>query len=122
MNQALVMSTMVRKTRSCRIVGDAPNSDNRHFNVDLLEKTFPRFCDELLSLKSFVVGKEFGPERIPAPDWDICMTNELEIRHETTKLSTEEGYSSNVLTTTKCSTGSSWAILLSSLSSLVDEE
>ena len=84
---------MVRKTRSCRIVGCAPNSDNRHLYADLMEMTFPRFCDERLSLKNFVVDKEFGPKRIPAPDWDICMTNELEIRHETTKLPTEEGYS-----------------------------
>ena len=77
----------MRSTRSCRIVGCSPNSDNRHFYADLLE------CDELLSLKNFVVDKEFGPKRITAPDWDICMANELEIRHETTKLSTEEGYS-----------------------------
>ena len=55
--------------------------------------TFPRFCDELLSQKNFLMDKEFGPKRITAPDWDICMAYELEIRREAVRLATEEGYS-----------------------------
>ena len=41
--------------------------------------TFPRFCDELLSQKNFLLDKEFGPKRIAAQDWDICMAYELEV-------------------------------------------
>ena len=59
---------------------------------DLTEMTFPRFCDELLSQKNFLLDKEFGPKRITAPDWDICMACELEIRREAVRLATEEGY------------------------------
>ena len=55
--------------------------------------TFPRFCDELLSQKNFLLDKEFGPKRITAPDWDICMAYELEVRREAIRLATEEGYS-----------------------------
>ena len=55
--------------------------------------TFPRFCDELLSQKNFLLDKEFGAKRITAPDWDICMAYELEIRREVIRLATEEGYS-----------------------------
>ena len=65
----------------------------RHLYSDLIEMTFPRFCDELLSQKNFLLDKEFGPKRITAPDWDICMAYELEIRREAIRLATEEGFS-----------------------------
>ena len=65
-------SSFERSTGSCRtcwLLAKLRQS-GRHLYCDLTEMTFPRFCDELLSQKNFLLDKEFGPKRITAPDWE----------------------------------------------------
>ena len=96
------MSTMPRTTEQfrmkykvmshCWLLAQLRQS-GRHLYSDLTEISFPRICDELLSQKNFLMEKDFGSRRISAPDWDLCLAYELEIRREAVRLATEEGFS-----------------------------
>ena len=62
----------------------------RHLFSDLTVLTFPTFCDELLSDRNFLLEEEIGENKVIKPEWNLCLSYELEIRREAIRLTREQ--------------------------------